>query len=75
MLTRFTQQADSRAVKVIEGYRLDNLLLELNERSKITFGTARWRVLSPPLIRQRKNAKRRPSQSRGAVQSLIYHNS
>ena len=31
VLTRFTPQADSRAVNVPEGYRLDNLLLELNE--------------------------------------------
>jgi hypothetical protein len=46
---RVTQRADSRAVKVLEGYRLDNLLLELNYKPQVILGDAELRFFGQQL--------------------------
>lgn len=46
---RFAQRADPRAVKVLEGYRLDNLLLELNYKPQVTLGDAELRFFGQQL--------------------------
>lgn len=47
--SRFAQRADPRAVKVLEGYRLDNLLLELNYKPQVTLGDAELRFFGQQL--------------------------
>mgnify|MGYP000010433168 CR=1 FL=1 len=46
---RVTQRADARAVKVLEGYRLDNLMLELNYKPQVTPGDAELRFFGQQL--------------------------
>ncbi|MEY4957779.1 MAG: hypothetical protein RL409_2036 [Gemmatimonadota bacterium] len=46
---RVTQRADPRAVKVLEGYRLDNLLLELNYKPQVALGEAELRFFGQQL--------------------------
>ena len=47
--TRIAQRSDPRALKVLEGYRLDNLLLELNYASKTSLGDAELRFFGQQL--------------------------